>query len=135
MITAARYAALTGDTASVQGDVEQAVIDATDLLEEYLGRTLAYGVHTETLVPDRQGRLWPRVTPIATADGWTVDGLALLGSRLGWYWGEDTVEVTYTGGWDDARDPDPAAPDLPFGLQLDVAQAAYRLLQDRKSVV
>lgn len=128
MITAARYAALTGDDATAGGDVDDAVVDATDLLEEYLGRTLTYGEHTETLIPDREGRLWPRVTPIAEAEGWTVDGLALLGTRLGWYWGEDTVEVTYTGGWDDARDPDPAAPALPLHLQLDIAQAAYRLL-------
>lgn len=128
MITADRYAVLTGDSTSVEADVDQAVTDATALLVEYLGRGLAYGEHVESLVPDRDGRLWPRVTPIDVAEGWTIDGLALLGTRLAWFWGEETVEVTYTGGWADAREATPDGPDLPTVLQRDLAMAAYRLL-------
>lgn len=128
MITADRYRALTGDVVSDEVAVNEAIVDAQALLEEFLGRPMETGEHTDTLVPDRQGRLWPRVTPIEEAEGWTIEGLALVGTRLSWYFGEDTVEVTYTGGWARPDAEEPTAPVLPTCLQRDIAQGAYRLL-------
>lgn len=128
MITADRYRSLTRDTTSDEADIEEAIVDAQALLEEYLGRTLAYGEHTETLSPDRAGRLWPKVTPIAEAEGWTIDGLGLVGTRVAWFLGENPISVTYTGGWSAPGEEDPDGPVLPTCLQRDIAHAAYRLL-------
>lgn len=128
MITTDRYRALTADRASGDVEVEEAIVDAQGLLEEYLGRPLEYGERTEQITPDRSGMLWPKATPIAEADGWTIDGLGLIGTAAVWFLGVDTVEVTYTGGWSAPAEEDPDGPVLPTCLQRDIALAAYRLL-------
>lgn len=136
MITVDRYRALTGDTTS--GDVEatDAITDATGLLEEFLDRPLTYGERTEAMRPDRTGRLWPKATPVATVDdGYTIDGLAVTSGSTFFpvpsFVGTVTsIEVTYTGGWADARldEEDQEGPALPTCLQRDLASVAYRLL-------
>lgn len=128
MISVARYRSLTGDTASTNDDVETAITDAQALLEEYLGRPLEAIERTETMRPDRGGMIWPKATPLVEADGWTIDGLGLVGTRSAWYWGQDAFEVTYTGGWSAPDDVSPISEVLPTCLQRDIAMAAYRLL-------
>lgn len=128
MISVARYQSLTGDTASSNDDVEDAIVDAQALLEEYLGRPLEAIERTETMRPDRAGMIWPKATPLVEAEGWTIDGLGLVGTRSAWYWGQDDFDVTYTGGWSSPDDVTPISEVLPTALQRDIAMAAYRLL-------
>jgi hypothetical protein len=124
MISVARYREITTDDASVGSAVEAWIAEAVTELEEYLDRPLDEDERTESMRPDRHGRLWPRATPIASAEGYTVDGFAIVagtpllpvGSFLG---PETTVEVTYTGGWTEAT--------LPLAIQRDLALAAYRI--------
>lgn len=136
MITAVRYAAITGDTDTAASAVEEAVVEAVELLEEELGRPLANAERTESMRPDRQGRLWPRATPITDSGDYETEGLALLSAPFGWpsiVNPTGTVSVTYTGGWADPTadgfDPDgDNPPTLPQCIQRDLAWAAYRLL-------
>lgn len=128
MISVARYRSLTGDTASVTDDVEDAIVDAQALLEEFLGRPLEVAERTESMRFDRGGTLWPKATPLLEAEGWTIAGLGLTGTRVGWFWGTDAIDVTYTGGWASPDDVDPDAEVLPTCLQRDIAMAAFRLL-------
>lgn len=124
MITAARYAEITGDTSTAASAVSARIEDAVELLEDYLDRPLALGEVTENLVPDRWGRLWPRATPITDGGDYAVDGLALQSAApFGWpsFLGTAaTVSVTYTGGWTDET--------LPTCIERDLAWATYRLL-------
>lgn len=130
MITAARYVELTGDTETVASAVNEAVADAVSELEEYLDRPLAHGERTERISPDRAGRIWPKATPLTDGGDYTIDGLALIGS---WPYPsilnpDSQLEVTYTGGWADARLEDPVGSPLPLCIQRDLAWVAYRLL-------
>jgi len=125
MISAARYAEITGDEASAASAVTARVEEAQELLEEYLDRPLESLERTEAMRPDRHGRLWPRATPIEEADGYEVDGLALTGASpfgpaVGFLDPETTIDVTYTGGW--------TADTLPGCIERDLAYAAHRLL-------
>lgn len=124
MITAVRYAEITGDTSTAASAVSARIEEAVEILEDYLDRPLASDERTETIVPDRWGRLWPKATPISDGGDYEVDGYALLSAPFGWpsgFLGSDGgVTVTYTGGWaDDA---------LPSCIERDLAWAAYRLL-------
>lgn len=123
MITAVRYSEITGDTESAASAVTARIEEAQEILEDYLDRPLESDERTEALRPDRHGRLWPRATPISEADGYTIDGLALIGGApfsIGFVGSDATVDVTYTGGW--------TADTLPSCIERDLAFAAYRLL-------
>lgn len=140
MITYARYVEVTGDSVTASARVEDAIEEASQDLAEVLDRPLAFGEFTETLYPDRHGRLWPKAVPIfEVADGYEIDGLAVVGSApfgspLAWVGHVSTVSLTYTGGWDDARDPDPDAPDLPQCIQRDIAWAAYKITHPNEGI-
>lgn len=135
MISVERYRQITGDLDSNDPEVERCVTDAVELLQEYLGRELAEAERTEAMRPDRQGRLWPKVTPILIATGYTIDGLALVGSSpfspaVDFIDPTSSIEVTYTGGWvDQSVDGyDTAATNQPPGcIVRDLALAAHRL--------
>ncbi len=135
MITPERYQQITGDHTSADAEVNRCIADAVAELEEYLDRPLAEAERTESMRPDRHGNLWPRATPIIEAEGYEIDGLALVGSSPfgpGWDFLDPStgVEVTYTGGWADqtAEDFDAEADNqLPFCIVRDLAWAAYRL--------
>lgn len=124
MITAIRYAEITGDGTSAASAVSARIEEAVELLEDYLDRPLASAERTEQIRPDRHGHLWPKATPITAAEGYEIDGYMLRGpGPFGLGWPLDpltTVEVTYTGGW--------TTDTLPAGIERDLAWAAYRLL-------
>jgi hypothetical protein len=124
MITAARYAEITGDTTTAASAVSARIEDAVELLEDYLDRPLSEDERTESLIPDRWGRLWPRATPISDGGDYAVDGLALQASApFGWpsiVSASAALSVTYTGGW--------TSDTLPTCIERDLAWATYRLL-------
>jgi hypothetical protein len=134
LVTTARYVAITGDTATAAATVSARIEDATDLLENHLGRGLEAVERTETLWYDRAGWLWPTATPITAADGWTIDGHGLRGGST-WdsaYWPTDSptsISVTYIGGYVE-RTANPTAPNrLPATVERDLAWAAYVLIR------
>lgn len=136
MITAVRYAEITGDNTTAGTAVDARVAEAVDLLEDYLDRPLPEAEYTEQLPADRDGRLWPRAVPLIEAEGYTIDGLALAGTTPfpSFLDPVDTIAVTYTGGWADptAEGYDPEAPHpnrLPPRVERDLAWAVYRLLR------
>lgn len=134
MIDANRYRQITGDHTSTDAEIDRCVTDAQALLEEYLGRPLQLAERTEAIVPDRNGMLWPRVTPIVEAEGWTIDGLGLVGTAV-WFGALATTDVTYRGGWERPDAEDPEGPVLPTCIQRDLAGAAYRLAHPQISTV
>lgn len=122
LLTVARYEAITGDETAENPTA--AIAEAVELLEDYLDRPLELAERTETLRPDRRGRLWPRATPITDGGDYEIDGLALVGASpfgpaLGFVDPATSLSVTYTGGW--------TASTLPACIGRDLAWAAYRL--------
>lgn len=130
LVTVARYRAITGDDVTPSALVEGRLDEAAELLEEALGRPLAAVERTEKIVPTRDGRLWPRCTPIVAADGYDIDGHALLPSALTFYdptLRTSQVTVTYTGGWVE-RTANPNADNrLPVCIERDLAWVAKAL--------
>lgn len=130
LVTVARYRQITGDADTADQLVSARIEDAVALLADELGRPLEEDERTERMWPTRDGRLWPQVTPIVEADGYTIDGDALVSSSWPWAgppWSVDYLDVTYTGGWAE-RSADPTAVNaLPACIERDLAWAAYLL--------
>ena len=135
LVTVLRYRAITGDQASSDEAVSARIEEATELLEGELGRPLEQAERTERMQPTRDGLLWPLATPILAADGYTIDGHALSGGSLVWWfdvasgsstWAQD---VTYTGGWVERTANPSSAFRLPVHIERDIAFAAQALGQ------
>lgn len=101
LVTVATYRSLTGDEDTAASAVSARIEEATELLEDRLGRPLAEAVRTEFPWRDNDGNLYPLATPILAADGWTIDGDALIGSGF-------PTSTTVV--------PDTTAPAVPTGL-------------------
>lgn len=133
MITHERYIQITGDTTTTEAKAERCIADAVEALEDYLDRPLPEAERTETMRPDRNGRLWPKATPIIEADDYTIEGIGLAGTfgpAVDFFTGSVAVEVVYTGGWADPRDEDydpTATNQLPACIERDLAWAAFKL--------
>jgi hypothetical protein len=137
LVLATRYASITGDTDTAASAVEEALVEAIDALEDVLDRPLAEEERTELLRPYRDGRLWPRATPITDGGDYQVDGEGLRYSTpwpaapFGVLGDEQTgVSVTYTGGFVERSHEDNIdAPNrLPTYIERDLCFAAWRLL-------
>lgn len=136
LVTISTYRTTTGDATGWDGSVSARLEDAQERCEEALDRVgaLEQAVHTEVLVPYRDGSLSPRATPIVAATGWTIDGNRLIMrypniavSQLTW-WPALGPTVTYTGGYVE-RTANPSAPNrLPLCISDDICWAAWRLL-------
>lgn len=134
LVTELRYRAITGDTTTVASAVEEAIVQATEALEDQLDRPLAEDERTEQLRPSRDGWLWPKATPIASVDGsYEVVGDGIRGN-LPWAGApfvtdSDPVTITYTGGFVERSEADPGDPArLPVYIERDLAFAAWRVL-------
>ena len=127
LLTVASYQAITGDTASSDGAVTAKIERATDLLEDALERPLAQAERTETMRPDRAGRLHPLAVPIVTATGWTIDGNTLIAGGL-WPDESGNIDVVYTGGWVERTANPTATNRFPAYVEADLAWAVYTLL-------
>lgn len=132
LVLPATYAIVTGDTTSGNTAVEDALADATALLEEKLERKLAEQELTERLLPDSEGRLYPTVTPIVSAPGFTVYGDVIVGGPFwtspGFTLYDPRAQVTYTGGYVERSANPTAANILPKHVEIDLCWAAYTLL-------
>lgn len=126
----ATYRLLMHDTDSYDGDVDAALAEAQDFLEEETDRKFELGTFTEVLRIDKDGYAYPSASPIvsvATPINSTVDGNRVL---VGSYYNlsispSDTTSVTYTGGY--------AADALPRSLVRLVARIAYSYLKHETS--
>jgi len=129
LVTFARYRAITGDIETTEAAVTARIELAIDRLEEVLDRPLESAERTETMWPTRDGKLWPRATPVTDPGDYTVDGLALKWAVPGVdMFGSATVDVTYTGGWVERTANPTATNRLPPCIEEDLAWAAYALL-------
>lgn len=131
LVTVERYRAITGDDTTADETVTARLEEATEALEDILDRPLAAVERTEALFPTRDGRLWPRATPITVGDGYTIDGHALIGTAP-WptgSWSDEpgTVSVTYTGGFVERTGNPDATNRLPSYIERDLAHAAKAL--------
>lgn len=134
LVTVARYQAITGDAHTAAQTVTARIEQATDELEDILGRPLAHDERTESLRPTRDGRLWPKATPITDGGDYTVDGYSLRAWPAFHDWGfvgsdDGLVEVTYSGGYVERSENPDAANRLPSCIERDIAWAAWRLGQ------
>ena len=132
LVTVDRYRAITGDQATEGATVTARIERAVELLEDALDRPLASTERTERLYATRDGRLWPRATPITAAPGWEIDADAMsLYGVFGPVWPglDGSVSATYTGGWVE-RTANPSATNrLPACIEEDLAFAARQLGQ------
>ena len=132
LIAIARYREITGDTTSASAVVETAIDDAQALLEDQLRRPLEQAARTERLRVFADGRVYPRATPIISAQaGADIYGNAIVdGTPEGTFLEpDDFAEVTYTGGYDPAETDLSAVDYVPVELQRAVAWAAYAILR------
>lgn len=130
LVTVDRYRAITGDTTTAASAVSALVEEATEILEEHLGRPLESAERTEQMWPDRNGWFFPLAVPITDGGDFTVDGNALRGGSWplpAWPESKDSVAITYTGGFVE-RSANPSASNrLPRQIERDLAWAAYAL--------
>jgi hypothetical protein len=132
LVSVERYRAITGDETTAASACSALIEEATEELAEILDRPLELAEHTERMRPTRDGKLWPRATPITVAADYTIDGLALLSAFYGWPGGvpfpvaPEGIEVTYTGGWTDET--------VPTCIARDIAMAAWLLGQPLNAV-
>jgi hypothetical protein len=130
LVTVARYRTITGDDVTASALIADRIDEATDMLEEDLGRPLVHAERTERTLPHRDGRLYPRATPITAAAGYAIEGFSLLPSSLTAY--DPTsrttaVTITYSGGYVE-RTANPTADNrLPVCIERDLAWAAKAL--------
>jgi hypothetical protein len=125
LVTVERYRTITKDTTTAEAAVLDALADAQALLEGDLGRGLESAERTERLQLHSNLRVYPAVTPITVADGYTIYGFSeLLGASPAGGPFDLTdpqyAEVTYTGGY--------TAATVPTCIERDIAWAAYQLL-------
>jgi hypothetical protein len=130
LITVARYRTITGDQTTASALIEDRIDEAVELLEEHLGRPLVEASRVERCYPTRDGYVWPRATPILSAPGFTIDGNGLrvvFPLTLVVESEQQTIEVTYTGGYVE-RTANPSADNrLPGTLERAIAWAAKAL--------
>lgn len=66
LLTYTEYRVITGDTTSTASAVTGALLEATNLIEELLSRTLEYGTVTESLQVTQTGLAFPTCVPVQT---------------------------------------------------------------------
>lgn len=132
LVPITEYRRITLDTTSTNSAISGALVEATGLVEEYLGRWLASMQRTETLAIDNWGRVHPRAVPITAVatTGLTIQGYALAGAtadELTSFLIEPIrgspaqATVTYTGGFTSAT--------LPKTILRRIAWEAYAILR------
>lgn len=132
LVPIAEYRRITLDTTSTNSAISGALIEATGLVEEYLGRFLISTQRTETLAMDRYGRVYPSAVPITAVatTGLTNEGHALAGATA-----DETINlvlepvlgrppqstITYTGGF--------TSDTVPRTIQRRICWEAYTILR------
>lgn len=124
LVSVERYRKITGDTATDEDYVKEALADAQRLIEEELDRPLAIGDRTEKL-PVINGVVYPIVTPIISADYQIRNSVALVDPSIdgGLLSGNDYpfhATVSYRGGFTQQT--------LPVRLREAIARTAHRAL-------
>lgn len=132
LVTHVRYQVITGDLVTTEMAATAALVDAQSLLEEVLSRELDSRERTERVYPDREGRAYPKVTPVTVPpDGMTVDGSTLYGSGPflavpDFIFEGSGTDVTYTGGYVERTANPDAVNRLPEHVERDLCWCAYR---------
>lgn len=127
----ATYRRLMQDTVTADADVDIALAEAQEFLEEETGRKFETALRTEILRVSSDGYVHPAAVPVASVTlptNSTIDGNRV---RVGGYLDvsigpSDNVTLTYTGGY--------AAADLPRSLVKLVARIAYAALPHPSNV-
>lgn len=143
LLTIGRYRIITGDTTSASAVVEDAIEDATALLEQDLRRKLESDEYEERLkihyaTSFAGGRVYPSVTPVTAVgddDHEIVTTTTLQGVSpdtndnpfFGAY--EPHATVTYTGGYVERTANVGDSNVLPPYVEYDLAWAAHSLLR------
>lgn len=144
LIHVADYRWITQDQTTPSANVERALDEALDLVEDELQRRLAFGTHTETLYVYRDGKVYPTNTPVATVTAPAVAATAIQGAGV--YLGSFTPSpelvnvgdwtaaappqssVTYTGGYQPYGTTDGVTPQLPMTLARVICRVAYLIV-------
>jgi len=79
-VTVAGYRVHTGDTTSEASAVSAALVEAEQLLEEELRRTLASEERTQRLRIRADGKVYPPAYPVTAAGSYLIDGRAIVGA-------------------------------------------------------
>jgi hypothetical protein len=136
LVTIGQYRLATLDTTSSDVAVSGALIEAQELVEEYLGRPLLEQERTETLLIDRTGRVHPSAVPItsvsvpagATIDRFTITDVDPDETPAPFFWTDPPAwgtwqpraTVTYVGGFTSAT--------LPTTVRRRIIWEAYYML-------
>lgn len=126
ILTRAEYRRLSGDEDSYDGDVDVALVEVQIEVERITGRKFERGTYTER-IPYYGTKIYPSAVPVASVaspSGTTIDGFGLELGYAGAAWRfdgfEDSVEITYTGGYEEE--------DMPIELKRLVARIVKRLV-------
>lgn len=128
LVDADTYARYTGDRDTDADTVDEALDEATALLEERLGRVLSIGSRTERLQVSRAAWsgdhvVYPACVPLQSTDNGTIVGDAITGVSVdgGLFAVGDWATVTYLGGF---------TPDtLPRAIARDLSACAHQLIE------
>lgn len=130
VVSKERYRIITLDTTSADAAVTGALVDAQQLVEDYLDRKLTQALRTETMTYGPNGLVWPKAWPVIVAPaGMTIERSrrAIGGSSPGGLTDAfadsdepEFVTLTYTGGYTSAT--------LPRVIESRIAWSAYSML-------
>lgn len=146
LVTLSDYQRLTGDRSSTPDDVAAALLDAQQIIEEYLRRPLMLATRTERLRLYRADGIdsgydgayliYPTATPVLSAPGFTVlDDISVAGAFpdggpfLDGIIGQSVqpyATITYTGGYTPAT--------LPATIRREIARTAAASLTPTTAV-
>jgi len=145
LIHVADYQWVTKDTTSVDADVERALDEALELVEDDTHRKLAYAQHTETLYVYRNGMVYPTNSPVASVSSPTnLASTAIQGAGV--YLGVNIptpaivnagdwqaavppqAAVTYMGGFQPWGTTDGPTPQLPMTLARVLCRVSFLIL-------
>lgn len=123
LISVETYRRISGDTTSVDEDVELALADSQALIEQELCRPLEVAEYVETL-PVIRGYIYPSYTPIIEAEYPILSGVRLSDPGVEWAFVDGPnvlVPVTYTAGW--------TTQTLPIAIRNAIILTAHRSFQ------
>ena len=140
LVFVATYQWVTKDTVTPSAQVEEALDDALNYVQDEIDRTLPLGSYTETLRVYRNGTVFPKAAPIVSVQNPAIGQVSVQGAGIyiglvdptpvvNWTDWSGAVPaqatVTYTGGY---TVDGVAGPILPIKLRNALCRVAFNLL-------
>lgn len=138
LVDNAFYGRITGDDDAYGAGMADILSDAQKAVEEHCKRKLAYGTYTESVYLYRDGKVYPRNTPLEAmtdpaeitlqGDGAIVNWFIMV-ENIPWFFPgyPPQLTVSYRGGYQPYGTTDGPTAELPFKLARAICQVAYNI--------